>query len=147
MMKSGTRCAEITIVRRVGAGMLIGLARPTLDPGQAGASMTQQYWGLGSSLGTVFHNLSQSAPIIWDGAQGFTTVDVLRMLLDSDAGILTVKVNGERLGTSFTSGLTGNLCWAACLGADNADDDDDDDDDDEEEAAAVRITAVDPVDF
>jgi hypothetical protein len=34
--------------------------------------------------------------------------------LDCDAGTLTVKKNGVRLGVAFT-GLTGELCWAASL--------------------------------
>jgi hypothetical protein len=35
--------------------------------------------------------------------------DVLRLLLDSDAGTLTVKKNGTMLGVAVTSGLTENL--------------------------------------
>ena len=54
------------------------------------------------------------------------------MLLDSDAGTLTVKKNGSLLGVAVTSGLTGPLCWAV-LGGD--------------EGISVRIKAVDPAEF
>ena len=36
------------------------------------------------------------------------------LLLDCDAGTLTVKKNGVRLGVAAT-GLTGELCWAASM--------------------------------
>jgi hypothetical protein len=46
---------------------------------------------------------------------------VLRLLLDSDAGTLTVKKNGTLLGVAVTSGLTGDLCWAvACHSSSNS---------------------------
>ena len=54
------------------------------------------------------------------------------MLLDSDAGTLTVKKNGALLGVPVRSGLTGDLCWAvaaACTGY------------------VVRIKALDPAEF
>ena len=57
---------------------------------------------------------------------------MLRLLLDSDAGTLTVKKNGALLGVAVTSGLTGDLCWAvsSCV-----------------EGHSVRIKAVDPAEF
>ena len=59
--------------------------------------------------------------------------DVLRLLLDSDAGTLTVKKNGTLLGVAVTSGLTGNLCWAlACYS---------------EESSVRIIKSFDPADF
>ena len=57
---------------------------------------------------------------------------MLRLLLDSDAGTLTVKKNGTLLGVAVTSGLTGDLCWAvACYSSSNS----------------VRIKVVDPAEF
>jgi hypothetical protein len=50
----------------------------------------------------------------WQGQQGFGTGDVVGLLLDCDAGTLTVKKNGVRLGVAAT-GLTGELCWAASM--------------------------------
>jgi hypothetical protein len=64
--------------------------------------------------------------------QGFATGDVLRLLLDSDAGTLTVKKNGTLLGVAVTSGLTGDLCWAVSTA---------------KAGESVRIKAVDPADF
>ena len=46
--------------------------------------------------------------------QKFGQSDVMGMLLDCDAGTLTVKKNGVRLGVAVT-GLTGELCLAATL--------------------------------
>ena len=68
----------------------------------------------------------------WEGMQGYGTGDVLRLLLDSDAGTLTVKKNGTLLGVAVTSGLTGDLCWAvSCHSSGNS----------------VRIKALDPAEF
>eukprot|EP01046_Picozoa_sp_COSAG06_P041631 COSAG06_NODE_5191_length_3647_cov_51.409526_2_plen_157_part_00 len=47
--------------------------------------------------------------------EGYGTGDVLRLLLDSDAGTLTIKKNGVLLGVAVTSGLTGDLCWAVAM--------------------------------
>jgi hypothetical protein len=57
---------------------------------------------------------------------------VLRLLLDSDAGTLTVKKNGTLLGVAVPSGLTGDLCWAVSSNS---------------EGDSVRIKAVDPAEF
>jgi hypothetical protein len=59
--------------------------------------------------------------------------DVLRLLLDSDAGTLTVKKNGTLLRVAVTSGLTGDLCWAVAAGSSTGD--------------SVRIKAVDLAEF
>ena len=64
---------------------------------------------------------------------------MLRLLLDSDAGTLTVKKNGTLLGVAVTSGLTGDLCWVVSMYVDE--------DDEDEEEAAVRIKALDPAEF
>ena len=69
-------------------------------------------WGLRNSSGTLHHAGGQE----WAGQQSFTKGDVVGLLLDCDAGTLTVKKNGKRLGVAV-SGMTGELCWAAaCSG-------------------------------
>ncbi len=84
---------------------------------------------MGSATGRIRHTGELNN---WTGQQRYTTGDVLRLLLDSDAGTLTVKKNGTLLGVAVTEGLTGDLCWAvACDGRGNQ----------------VRIKAVDPDDF
>jgi hypothetical protein len=128
VMNSGRSCAEVTVVRKAGF-MLIGVGRPTLDPSAAKAHTTADFWGVVSDNGSLCHNCSGKA---WPGQQGYDEGDVLRLLLDSDAGTLTVKKNGTLLGVAVTSGLTGDLCWAVCCaGAD----------------CSVRIKAVDPAEF
>ena len=127
VMNSGQSCAEFTVVR-VGH-ITIGVGRPTLDTDAYDAYTTEDFWGLYSQSGHVYHN---DSAIQWQGQQGYGTGDVLRLLLDSDAGTLTVKKNGTLLGVAVTIGLTGDLCWAvSCL----------------DHVEMVRIKALDPAEF
>jgi hypothetical protein len=127
VMNSGQSCAEITVVQK--DDMMIGVGRPTLDPNAEGACDTAGFWGIWSGSGELVHNGDGK---VWQGQQTFGTGDVLRLLLDSDAGTLTVKKNGTLLGVAVTSGLTGDLCWAVLLG---------------DSDASVRTKAVDPAEF
>ena len=132
VMNSGRSCAEITVERNIG-NMMIGVGRPTLDPNTEEAYYnTGDFWGIHSDLnGTLFHNRGSQA---WQGMQGYGTGDVLRLLLDSDTGTLTVKKNGTLLGVAVTSGLTGDLCWAVSMYSAGG-------------SGSVRIKAVDPAEF
>jgi hypothetical protein len=130
VMNSRRGCAEVTVVRKDGYTM-IGVGRPTLDP-SARAHTTADFWGVFSYDGSLLHNSDTRHSGNWQGMQDYGTGDVLRLLLDSDAGTLTVKKNGVLLGVAVTSGLTGDLCWAvACY----------------EAGDSVRIKAMDPADF
>jgi hypothetical protein len=125
VMNSGQSCAEVTVVDL--DDMMIGVGRPTLDPNYGPVYATAGFWGWGED-GHLYHNGAQA----WQGQQGYGTGDVLRLLLDSDAGTLTIKKNGTLLGVAVSGGLTGDLCWAvscACAGD------------------SVRIKAVDPAEF
>jgi kelch-like protein 30 len=127
VMSSGQSCAEVTVVQA--GGMMIGVGRPTLNLNVQYAYNTADFWGVCSTGGDLFHNGTVQG---WQGMQRYGPGDVLRLLLDSDAGTLTVKKNGTLLGVAVTSGLTGDLCWAmACYG----------------EGDSVRIKAVDPAEF
>jgi len=127
VMNSGQSCAEVTVVR-VDSRMMIGVARPTVDVNAVRAFTTADFWGISSSTGKLYHNGGHR----WQGQQPYDAGDVLRLLLDSDAGTLTVKKNGNLLGVAVEEGLTGDICWAACcIGEDNS----------------VRIRAVDPAEF
>ena len=128
VMNSGQSCAEITVVKE-GGETIIGVGRPTLDLSARNAFDTADFWGMGSALGSLYHNGESQE---WQGMEGYGEGDVLRLLLDSDAGTLTVKKNGTLLGVAVTSGLTGDLCWAVtCLTA----------------GQSVRIKALDPAEF
>ena len=126
VMNSGQSCAEITVVTKV--NMMIGVGRPTLDPNAERPYDTADFWGLYSSAGISHNGACQN----WQGMQPFGTGDVLRLLLDSDAGTLTVKKNGTLLGVAVTTGLTGDLCWAVSMYGTNI---------------SARIKVVDPAEF
>jgi hypothetical protein len=127
VMNSGWSCAEFTMVRAM--DMAIGVGRPMLDVNAANAWITADFWGIRSADGTILHNAIGEE---WQGMQTYRTGDVLRLLLDSDAGTLSVKKNGTLLGVAVPSGLTGDLCWAMVTL--NAGD-------------SVRIKSVDPAGF
>jgi hypothetical protein len=128
VMNSGRSCAEVTVVRKGGA-MMVGVGRPTLDLNPANAYNSADFWGVGGYDGALYHSGGCQG---WQGAQDYGTGDVLRLLLDSDAGTLTVKKNGSLLGVAVTSGLTGDLCWAvSCWSTSDS----------------VRIKALDPAEF
>lgn len=48
--------------------------------------------------------------------EAFGAGDVLFLLLDSNAGTLTVQKNGSHLGVAVATGLIGDLCWAVASG-------------------------------
>jgi hypothetical protein len=127
-MNSGQSCVEVTVVQQAGS-IMIGVGRPTLDPNTVTAYNTEFFWGVHSDSGSLFHNNDYQK---WQGMEDYGEGDVLRLLLDSDAGTLTVKKNGTLLGVAVTSGLTGNLCWAVSFYY---------------AEASVRIKAVDPTEF
>ena len=111
-----------------------------LDPETENAYKSVDFWGLWDKNGQLFHNGSNED---WHGMQPYSTGDVLRLLLDSEAGTLTVKKNGALLGVAVTSGLTGDLCWAvadagsvAHASAGN-----------NSERGTFRIKALDPAEF
>jgi hypothetical protein len=135
VMNSGQSCAEVTVVHE-GTEMMIGVGRPTLDPDTENADDTAHFWGIYSNGGRLFHNRGSQD---WQGAQDYDTGDVLRLLLDSDAGTLIVKKNGTLLGMAVTSGLTGDLCWAVSMYADE--------NEEEDRQGSVRIKALDPAEF
>jgi hypothetical protein len=136
LMSSGRSCAEINVVRKQDI-MMIGVGRPTLDPHKTYAHNTAGFWGIACFGGDLYHNDTCQD---WQGEQGYKTGDVLRLLLDSDAGTLTVKKNGTLLGVAVTSGLTGDLCWAVAMRTDE-------DEEDEVIHSSVRIKALDPAEF
>jgi hypothetical protein len=53
---------------------------------------------LNIDIGHVIYN--SGVEMAWEGQQGYGAGDVLRLLLDSDAGTLAVKKNGTLLGVS-----------------------------------------------
>ena len=128
VMNSGWSCAEVTMVRA--EDTMIGVGRPTLDVNVSDACDTTDFWGMGSALGSLYHNGESQE---WQGMEGYGEGDVLRMLLDSDAGTLTAKKNGTLLGVAVTNGLTGDLCWVVAMGFASG--------------SSVRIKALDPAEF
>jgi hypothetical protein len=147
VMTSGQSCAEITVVAEYRVDMLIGVGRPMLDPSVAGAWRTADFWGMRSNLDGELHHGGREGGGEWQGQQGYGEGDVLRLLLDSDAGTLTVKKNGTLLGAMVASGLTGDICWAVSMWIDGVEDLDSDEEEEEDGHGSVRIKALDPAEF
>ena len=136
VMNSGKNCAEMSIVsvnRGNDVSVMCGVARPGLDASEVDAYATTEpceFWGYDCD-GNMYYGAYTGNG--WAGHQGYGAGDVLRLLLDSDAGTLTVKKNGVLLGVAVSEGLTGDLCWAVAVGDDRA--------------HGVHIEAVDPANF
>jgi hypothetical protein len=116
VMRAGRHAAEFTVVATGNADFL-GLARPGIDVDCEDAQFTDQFWSINSNngrSGDQGHLIHHFGRHHWKGQQGFGTGDVVGMLLDCDAGTLTVKKNGVRLGVAAT-GLAGEFCWAVAL--------------------------------
>jgi hypothetical protein len=127
VMSTGRSCAEFTVVQ-CNKSCVIGVARPGLDVSERNVPRSRSFYGL-CTKGEYFREGNKYS---WDGQRSFGEGDVLRLLLDLDAGTLAVKKNGTLLGMPVTEGLVGDKCWAAtCFG----------------EGVVLRIKAVDPADF
>jgi hypothetical protein len=115
VMSTGQHAVDFTIVSSFATDFLfVGLARPDIDVQQISAFVQDTFWGLCGSAGHLSHSFTAKK---WTGQKSFGTGDVVGLLLDCDAGTLTVKKNGKLLGVAAT-GLTGPLCWAASLHTD-----------------------------
>ena len=108
VMTAGWHAVEFTVI--AASSILLGLARPELDVNGPGAYLTDQFLGISTFDGTI---MTDGGKYEWDGMEGFEYGDVVGLLLDCDAGTLTVKNNGVRLGVARTGGLAGQWCWAA----------------------------------
>eukprot|EP01043_Picozoa_sp_COSAG02_P003432 COSAG02_NODE_83_length_39665_cov_25.213719_31_plen_441_part_00 len=129
VMNWGQSCAEITVEQRPSGNIMIGVGRPTLNPHSTGGWWGEDFWGLESGNGHLCHCYAGEE---WcDQPASYGESDVVRLLLDSDAGTLTVKLNGTLLGVMVTD-LTGDLCWAVSHYG---------------EGVSLRIQAMDPAQF
>jgi hypothetical protein len=102
--------------RLYGSWLRVGLARKgVLNADRAWCHQSSAFWGIRPSDGRLHHG---SCTTEWIGMQPFGVGDRLGLLLDTDAGSLTVYKNGVQLGTAVPDGLEGmdDLCWAAVLG-------------------------------
>jgi hypothetical protein len=110
VMSTGRHAVEFTVLPGLTLSGLtmVGLARPDIDVQKPHAYKWDKFWGLLAGGGSLHHAGRCDG---WAGQQGFVKGDVVGLLLDCDAGTLTVKKNGKRLGVAAT-GLTGELCWA-----------------------------------
>jgi hypothetical protein len=125
VMNSGKNCAEITFVQQ--GCVMYGVASPVV-----GTTVDGLYWMIGSVSGLAYGGTDAGRARNWPGQEGLEDGDVVRLLLNSETGSLTVKKNGVLLGTPWASGLTGDLCWAVWFYS---------------HPSAARIKAVDPKDF
>ena len=133
VMNSGKHCAEFTLVSIGNQG--VGVSRATADSDQSVRTFAEDMWAI-SKPGICHHGRETDE---WDGHEAFVSGDTMRLLLDCDAGTLTVEKNGVLLGVAVSEGLTGDMCWAVQAWFVQGEDGHDDD-----EPAAVRVKAVDP---
>ena len=71
---------------------------PTTKAWASGAGKVRRNIAEMLNIGHVIYN--SGVEMAWEGQQGYGAGDVLRLLLDSDAGTLAVKKNGTLLGVS-----------------------------------------------
>ena len=137
VMSSGKSCAEFTFSYDGDDDdftIMIGLARPTLDVNSTTFAESGDFWGWGNNSGMFHHDgedhrIDEAASADYNS---YVVDDVLRLLVDSDAGTLTLKKNGTPSGVAPFSGLTGDMSWAVGGGTQHT---------------SVRIKAVDPAAF
>jgi hypothetical protein len=122
VMRAGRHAAQFTVIA-TGRCDYLGLARPGYNVYDEDVEDTDRFWGICShdvklgemgNQGSLVHGGGRAKA--WVGQQGFRAGDVVGLLLDCDAGTLTVKKDGVRLGVAAT-GLRGEFCWAAALWA------------------------------
>jgi hypothetical protein len=99
--------------------MMVGLARPGVNPQQDSIFKSNDFWGWHSD-GRCLHNVEMDAARERPYVQGH----VIEMLLDCDAGTLTIRkkeqatgmknLGWEKTGVAVT-GLAGEFCWAASM--------------------------------
>jgi hypothetical protein len=123
-MAAGQHATEFTVVQLdkacgppCSSEILLGLARPGIDVEVLGPWKRDDSWWLSSIHGglshrgkTTYTHAPGSPPKV--GRWVYTTGDVIALLLDCDAGTLSVKKNGQVLGV-VVAGLAGQFCWAA----------------------------------
>ena len=113
-MSTGRHAVEFTVVKGRTAGTFVGLARPDIGVHVGEIYTRDKFWGLFKYNGALFHQNRTLPGREWVGQKSFGAGDVIGLLLDCDAGTLTVRKNGKQLGVAVT-GLTGEFCWAAAL--------------------------------
>ena len=118
-MSSGKHCAEFAAnVDARDDEIYLGVARSSRDMAGLtdGESIGDGFWGYYNHDGDI--KAEDGRWIQWDGKKKYTNGDVIRLLLDLDAGTLTVKLNGDLLGVAVKDELKGeSLRWAAEFGA------------------------------
>jgi hypothetical protein len=110
-MRTGRHAVEFTVVQGRSQNIFLGLARPDIDVDKPDSEDSDGFWGIRSDGGVGIHDGEFTE---WQGRESFGAGDVVGLLRVCDAGPLTVKKNGARLGVAFP-GLAGELCWAASL--------------------------------
>eukprot|EP01046_Picozoa_sp_COSAG06_P007161 COSAG06_NODE_346_length_17038_cov_10.233721_4_plen_460_part_00 len=111
VMRAGWHYAQFTVVE--GDDMFFGVIRPGWD-------VELEEDGPDNVLGHCFYDNTYGTrwpgQHEWGGQQGATEAgDRIGLLLDLDAGSMSVYKNDARLGVMQASGLSGEYCWAVAL--------------------------------
>jgi hypothetical protein len=113
VMRRGRHCAEFTLGMNATAHHSFGVIHPQWDveDGLEGGKDAHEVDGH-----CFFHTDGTLRPggKQWEGMQRLKRGDRIALLLDFDAGTMTVYKNDERLGVMAT-GLSGEYCWAVAM--------------------------------
>lgn len=86
---------------------------------ERGGRFQAGFWGVENHNGRMrWSSTGRKRFEAWEGQQGFRKGDTIGLLLDCDAGSLTVYKNGDQLGVAVRDGqyglqalAHGGLCW------------------------------------
>ena len=116
VMRRGRHCAEFVLGKNATAHHSFGVIRPEFDVEGRTRSKPNgaNHWSFKDHC--FYHTDGTRMPCYrkWDGMQRASREDRITLLLDLDAGSMTVYKNGEELGVMAT-GLSGRYSWATVL--------------------------------
>ena len=135
VMSCGKHCAEFTLTRA--SCVQVGLMSVSADLGD-GTGIWYHWADTDLCLDST---LDPEGMVHFPAKEGLSEGDNVRMLLDMDAGLLTIKVNGNELGGCLKVTMRGGQCWAVAAG-ECWDEDDESEQEAPEDYTEVQIRAL-----
>ena len=106
VMSCGKHCAEFMLTRAgcVQVGLMSAVSANSGD-----GTGIWYHWADEQQLDST---LDPEGMVHFPAKEELSEGDNVRMLLDMDAGLLTIKVNGNELGGCLKVTMSGSQCWA-----------------------------------